>query len=164
MEKPCTMPLILWKPAVCFPCIKLKLNLQSLQNPTIYELITNSIFHRRKKVFLKHCIKIILCPVDIKLTYSTEKLSSENTENLAYFSSDTLWMPFEDTPSLAITLEMPGSDSEHKEGWTGVLIAFQRPLTEILAKADLIAIEVTFSEPVLEWADTQDLQLQYSWQ
>lgn len=70
---------------------------------------------------------------------------------------------------LAITLKMPGSDSErsdgeHKEGWTGVLISSQRYLTEseILARADLRAFEVKSSELVLEWADTQDLELQHS--
>lgn len=105
-------------------------------------------------------MKIILCPDYINLTYSTEKLSSENTENLAYFSSDALWMLsgcyLRTQHPLAITLEMPGSDrdssdSEHEEGWTGVLISFQRHLTEseIHARADLIAFKVKARERVI---------------
>lgn len=104
-----------------------------------------------------HCMKIILCPDYINLIYSTKKHSSQNTENLAYFPSDVLWMSFEDTASFDHPLEMPGgdsdqSDSEHKEGWTGVLISCQRHLTESQthARADIEAFKVKACVPVLE--------------
>lgn len=46
------------------------------------------------------------------------------------------------------------------------VISCQRHLieSEILARADLIAFEVKSSETVLEWANTQDLELKHSWQ
>lgn len=171
--------LILWKPAVSinvlsyhhFLSIKFKWNMKSLLNSALCEFTYfpyNLEWFRNIRTFCITAWKSSC--VQVAWTWLTALRNSVQRTPRTWRTFPVMLSEcYLRTPHpLAITLEMPGSDhdssdSEHEEGWTGPLISFLTIRLSQRFRADLIAFEVKAREPVTEWGDTRDLELQHSW-